>query len=192
MYFYKKNMKTKFITFLAAFLAAFLLLVSCGSGKTFQSFFNNHKKDIGVTAFQVPNFMRALLTNISPEINNLFGNVKDFKFITFNNISKQKQNLLINEMNLVTDNNFTDMLRSNQPEKTKIVSVKEDGDVVTQAIIFNSTLAKTSVFYLKGRFDPNQIKKLSDENQFENLSNKLIQNYKISPSTKNTPGFNQN
>lgn len=188
MYFYKKNMKTKFITF----LAAFLLLVSCGSGKTFQSFFNNHKKDIGVTAFQVPNFMRALLTNISPEINNLFGNVKDFKFITFNNISKQKQNLLINEMNLVTDNNFTDMLRSNQPEKTKIVSVKEDGDVVTQAIIFNSTLAKTSVFYLKGRFDPNQIKKLSDENQFENLSNKLIQNYKISPSTKSTPGFNPN
>ena len=188
MYFYKKNMKTKFITF----LAAFLLLISCSSGKTFQSFFNNHKKDIGVTAFQVPNFMRALLTNISPEINNLFGNVKDFKFITFNNISKQKQNLLINEMNLVTDNNFTDMLRSNQPEKTKIVSVKEDGDVVTQAIIFNSTLAKTSVFYLKGRFDPNQIKKLSDENQFENLSNKLIQNYKISPSTKSTPGFNPN
>lgn len=174
------------------FISISILLNSCGSSKSFQSFFNDHKRDIGVTAFQVPNFMRALVSSISPEINSLFGNVKDFKFITFNEISTLKQQQLINEMNLVTDNNFTDMLRSNQPEKTKIVSVKEDGDVVTQAIIFNSTLAKTSVFYLKGRFDPNKLRQLSEGNQFENLSNKLIQNYQIKPSTKITPGFNPN
>ena len=79
-------MKKIFILSLSIFL-----FISCGSGKSFQSFFNDHKKDLGVTAFQVPNFMRALLTNISPEINSLFGNVKDFKFITFNDISKEKQ-----------------------------------------------------------------------------------------------------
>ena len=164
-------------------------LVSCGSGKSFQSFFNDHKRDLGVTAFQVPNFMMSLVKNISPEINDLFGNVRDFKFITFSDISKQKQHELISEMNLVTDNNFTDILRNNTVEKTKIVSVKEDGDVVTQAIIFNSTLAKTTVFYLKGRFDPNRIKELSETNQFENLSSKLIQNYQKTPKT---PGFNPN
>ena len=158
-----------------------LILISCGSGKTFQSFFNNHKNDIGATAFQVPNFMRTLLSNISPEINSLFNNVRDFKFITFNEISKAKQTELINEMNLVTTNNFTDVLRKNTLEKTKILSVKEDGDVVTQAIIFNSTLEKTSVFYLKGRFDPNRIKELSESNQFENLSSKLLQNYQKTP-----------
>ena len=164
-------------------------LFSCGSSKSFQSFFNDHKRDLGVTAFQVPNFMRALITSISPEINSLFGNVKDFKFITFNNISKTKQQTLIQEMDLVTANNFTDILRTNAVEKTKIISVIEDGDVVTKAIIFNSTLAKTSVFYLKGRFDPNKLKQLSETNQFENLSNKLIQNYKMTPIT---PGFNPN
>lgn len=169
---------------------AFLfLLSSCGSGKTFQSFFNDHKTDLGVTAFQVPKFMMTLVQSISPEINDLFGNVRDFKFITFNDISSEKQSELISEMNMVTDNNFTDILRNNTVEKTKIVSVKEDGDVVTQAIIFNSTLAKTSVFYLKGRFDPNRIKQLSETNQFENLSTKLIQNYQKSPTT---PGFNPN
>lgn len=168
----------------------FLILVSsCGSGKSFQSFFNNHKNDLGVTAFQVPNFMRALLSNISPEINSLFSNVRDFKFITFNNISKEKQTELINEMNLVTANNFTDVLRKNTLEKTKILSVKEDGDVVTQAIIFNSTLVKTSVFYLKGRFDPNRIKELSDTNQFENLSSKLLLNYQTTPINQ---GINPN
>ena len=92
-------------------------------------------------------------------------------------------------MNLVTNNNFTDVLRTNTIEKRKIVSVKEDGNVVTQAIIFNSTLAKTSVFYLKGRFDPDKIKELSKTNQFENLSSKLIQNYQSTPLT---PGFNPN
>jgi len=127
----------------------FLMVTSCGSGKSFN----------------------------------------DFKFIIFNQISKAKQTELINEMSLVTANNFTDVLRKNTLEKTKILSVKENGDVVTQAIIFNSTLAKTSVFYLKGRFDPNRIKELSETNQFENLSSTLLQNYQTSPST---PGINFN
>lgn len=166
-----------------------LIIISCGSGKSFNSFFNDHKRDLGVTAFQIPNFMMALVQNISPEINNLFGNVNGFKFITFDAISEEKQRLLISEMNLITDNNFTDILRKNTVAKTKIVSVKENGNVVTQAIIFNSTLAKTSVFYLKGRFDPNRIKELSETNQFENLSSKLIQNYQKTPLT---PGFNPN
>ncbi|MCL7753805.1 DUF4252 domain-containing protein [Polaribacter sp. Z022] len=170
-------------------ILSLIFLISCGSGKSFQSFFNDHKRDLGVTAFQVPNFMRALLTNISPEINNLFGNVKDFKFITFNDISTTKQNTLIEEMDLVTANNFTDILRTNTVDKTKIISVKENGDVVTQAIIFNSTLAKTSVIYLKGNFDPNKIKQLSETNQFEDLSNKLLQNYQPKSIT---PGFNPN
>lgn len=165
------------------------VFTSCGSGKSFQSFFNDHKSDLGVTAFQVPNFMRALLTNISPEINDLFGNVRDFKFITFKDISTEKQTQLISEMNSVTNDNFTDVLRTNTVEKRKIVSVKEDGNVVTQAIIFNSTLAKTSVFYLKGRFNPDKIKELSKTDQFENLSSKLIQNYQSTPLT---PGFNPN
>ena len=171
----------------------FALLISistsCGSGKSFQSFFNDYKNDTGVTAFQVPNFMRALLRNISPEMNGLFKNVSDFKFIKFNQISAEKKAALINDINLVTNSGYTDVLRNNSPEKTKIISVREQGDVVTHAIIFNSTLDKTSAFYLKGRFDPNRLRELSETNQFENLSNKLIQNYQ----TPNfTPSFNPN
>jgi hypothetical protein len=172
-----------------AFSIFLLITTSCGTGKSFQSFFNDNKNDIGVTAFQVPNFMRAALLNISPDINDFFGNVRDFKFITFNDISKVKQRELIDQINLVTNDNFTDILRQNTLDKTKFISVKENGNVVTQAIIFNSTLAKTSVFYLKGSFDPNKIKALSETNQFENLSNKLIQNYQSSPKT---PSFNPN
>ncbi|WP_288955007.1 DUF4252 domain-containing protein [uncultured Polaribacter sp.] len=173
--------------YLFIFLSVFLF--SCATGKSFQSFFNDHKRDMGVTAFQVPNFMRALLTNISPELNNLFGNVKDFKFITFSEITKEKQQKLIEQINLVINNNFTDILRTNTQEKTKIISVKENSDLVSQAIIFNTTLAKSSVIYLKGNFDPNRLRHLTKTNQFENLSQKLIQNYQTSPKT---PGFNPN
>ena len=54
------------------FFSLISLYVSCGSNKSFQSFYNNHKNDIGVTAFQVPNFMKTLLGSISTEMGGLF------------------------------------------------------------------------------------------------------------------------
>lgn len=166
---------------------ALSLLFSCGSSKSFQSFFNDHKNDVGVTAFQVPNFMKALLGSLSPEMGGVFNNIQDFKFMTFGEISEAKKTQLISEMNLVTANNYTDMLRVNKPEKTKILSVVEAGDVVKKAIIFNSSTQKTSVFYLKGNFDPNKLRQISETDQFDDLSNKLIQQYQ---TPKLVPGFN--
>lgn len=171
-------------------MCVFCGFLSCSSTKSFQSFFNTYKNDIGVTAFQVPNFMKALLGRISPEMNGLFGTIQDFKFITFNDISAAKQQQLIQNMTAVTASNYTDILRQNTTEKTKIISVIEAGDVVKKAIIFNSTLQKTSVFYLKGDLDPNNLKALSETNQFETLSNTLMQNYQF-PGT-GTPKFNPN
>lgn len=153
------------------------LFFSCGSGKSFQSFYNNHKNDVGVTAFQVPNFMKTLLGTISPQMGGLFNNIQDFKLISFNEIDNLKQAELITQMNAITTNNYKDVFRQNKPEKTKILSVIEDGDVVKQAIIFNSTLAKTSIFYLKGSFDPNKLKEISETEQFDELAGKLLQQY---------------
>lgn len=164
------------------------VFISCGSGRSFQSFFNEHKNEVGVTAFQVPNFMRALLGSISPEMGGIFNKVQDFKFITFNDISKQKQSELITQMNEVTANNYTDILRKNTTDQTKILSVIEDGDVVKKAIIFNSSLNKASVFYLQGSFDPNKLREISETNQFEDLSSKLLQQYQM-PTNR---GFNPN
>ena len=98
------------------YLVSLLLMLSCASTKTFQSFFNEHKNDMGVTAFQVPNFMKALLGTISPEMNGLFSNIQDFKFLTFNEISSEKKALLIQQMNAVTASNYKDILRKNTKE----------------------------------------------------------------------------
>ena len=168
-----------------------LIVSSCGSSRSFQSFFNQHKTDLGVTAFQVPNFMKAILANISPK-QNMFDNLTDFKFITFNNTTPIYQKNLISEMNVVSGNKYTDMFRKNTSENTKIISVKEYGNVVTEAIVFDSKVDKTTVFYIRGQFDPDKIKAFSDDATFDEFSKKLQQEYQMNLNPSLNPSFNPN
>jgi hypothetical protein len=158
------------------------LLLSCGSN--FQGFYDNHKTDISTTSFQVPNFMKAVLSNISPDVKDAIGNIVDFKYIKFDKTNRIKRQSLINEMNAVTKNGFTDVLRKNEIDKTRIISVKEVGFVVTDAIIFYSTETETTVYYLQGNFDPEKIKLFAEEDTFNTFSNNLMQSYQsnINPS----------
>ena len=176
--------------FFFAFSVLFLMM-SCGSSRSFQHFFDAHKTDIGVTAFQFPNFMKSILSNISPK-EGMFNNLTDFKFITFNSMTAQNQMNLINEMNIVSSNKYTDMFRKNTVENTKIISVKELGNIVTEAIVFDSKLEKTTIFFIKGQFDPEKIKAFSDDNAFEEFSRKLQQEYQLNIKTKLNPSFNLN
>ena len=118
----------------------------------------------------------------------MFDNLSDFKFITFNNSSTQYQKGLIDEMNIVASNKFTDMYRKNTIENTKIISVKEFGNVITEAIVFDSKPEKTTVFYLKGQFDPDKIRTFSDDNTFDSFSEKLQLEYQMNLN----PSFNPN
>ena len=168
-----------------------LTISSCGSSSSFQSFFNDHKSDLGVTAFQVPNFMKALLSNIAPK-QNMFSDVADFKFITFNNSSELYKKQLIDEMNMVASNNYKDMFRKNTVENTKIISVKELGNIVTEAIVFDSKPTKTTVFYLKGKFDPDKIKAFSNDSIFSSFSQNLQTQYQSNMNPTYSPSFNPN
>lgn len=162
------------------------LLVSCGS--SFQGFYNNHKADMGTTSFQVPNFMKAVLSNISPEVKNAIGNISDFKYIKFEKVDALKRKNLIVEMNAVTNSGFTDVFRKNEVDNTRIISVRELGVVVTDAIIFNSTETETTAYYLQGNFDPDKIKSFADEDTFNNFSNDLMQSYQTNINPSFNPG----
>ena len=161
-----------------------LLFVSCGS--SFQSFYNNHKADMGTTSFQVPNFMKAILSNISPEVEHAIGNISDFKYIKFQNVDALKRKSLIAEMGAVTNTGFTDVFRKNEIDNTRIISVIELGAVVTDAIIFQSTETETTAYYLQGNFNPDKIKSFADEDTFNSFSTNLIQAYQ----TNLNPSFN--
>jgi len=141
---------------------------------------------MGTTSFQVPNFMKAVLSNISPEVKNAIGNISDFKYIKFEKVGALRRQNLIAEMSAVTNNGFTDVFRKNEVDNTRIISVRELGAVVTDAIIFNSTETETTAYYLQGNFDPDKIKSFADEDTFNTFSNDLIQSYQ----TNITPSFN--
>jgi len=141
---------------------------------------------MGTTSFQVPNFMKAILNNISPEVKHAIGNISDFKYIKFENIDALKRQKLIAEMSAVTNSGFTDVFRKNDIDMTRMISVIELGTVVTDAIIFKSTETETTAYYLQGNFDPEKIKSFTDEETFNVFSNDLMQNY----NTNLTPSFN--
>ena len=160
------------------------LLVSCGS--RFQGFYDKHKVDMGATSFQVPNFMKAVLSNISPEVKHAIGNISDFKYIKFEKVDALTRQNLIAEMSAVTNRGFTDVFRKNEVDQTRIISVREFGAIVTEAIIFNSTKTETTAYYLQGNFDPDKIKSFADEDTFNSFSNDLMQSYQ----TNFNPSFN--
>ena len=139
---------------------------------------------MGATSFQVPNFMKAVLSNLSPEALNNIGNISDFKFIKFENINYLKSQSLISEMNSVTKNGYIDVFRKNEPDNTRIISVREVGIVVTDVIIFNSSVNETTAYYLQGNFNPEKIKSFADEETFNTFSKDLMQSYQsnINPS----------
>jgi len=141
---------------------------------------------MGTTSFQVPNFLKAVLSNISPEVKHAIGNISDFKYIKFEKLDALKRQNLITEMSGVTNSGFTDVFRKNEVDNTRIISVRELGAVVTDAIIFNSTETETTAYYLQGNFDPDKIKSFADEATFNSFSNDLMQSYQ----TNITPSFN--
>jgi len=169
-----------------------LSLLSCGSTYNFNNFFNAHKADLGVTAFQIPNFIKAMVAVTAPETNQIIAGIADVKFIKFKDVSNAKRQLLVQEMNMVSNAGYTDMYRENLVDRSKIISVKEIGSMVTHAVIFNSNKEDATAFYLKGRFDPLQIKALSDDATFNKFSTNLLSNYQQTLSPSYNPGFNPN
>lgn len=161
-------------------------MLSCGS--SFQSFYNNHKNDVGATSFQVPNFMKAVLGSFSPEINSVFGNLTDFKYIKLENVPETKRLSIVNELNEVTNQGYKDMFRKNELTATRLISVKELGVVLTDVILFNSNEKQTTAFYLEGKFDPEKIRTLSDPEKFENITGQLVNAYQSNLN----PSFNPN
>lgn len=143
-------------------------LLSCSSSQSFNNFYNNHKNDNNVSSFQVPSYLRSLLKNASPELNDIFKNVKDFKSISFTDCSPDQSQQINDEINMITKN-YTDVLRKNTEEKKSLVSVKEKGDVIKEVIIHNNRNNNHTILFLKGNFDPERIQKLANANELEDL-----------------------
>lgn len=146
---------------------------SCGSMYTFNRFYNNHKNDMNSTAFQLPRFMTNILSGMSPEINSFFTNVYDFKYITIDNINPVNLQKINTEINMITSSNFTDIVRSNQESNRLVISGKEYQGIVKELVYYKMDGNKINAFYLKGNFNTNTIKQLSEKGEFDAFTTKL-------------------
>lgn len=157
-------------TFIRIFL--FILsfsLASCSSTARFNQFYNHHKNDNNVSSFQVPGYLRSLIKNVSPELNNVFKNVKDFKSISFTNCSPLQSQQIIEGVNNITQN-YTDVIRNNKEEKKTLVSVKEKGDFIKEILIHTNSNNNHKILFLKGNFDPKRIQELIKDRELEELN----------------------
>jgi len=152
-----------------------LLLSSCGSYNSINSFYNMHKNDANVTAVQVPNYLLSLLRNTSGEMNNFMGNVREIRYIQLSPKTETESKLISGQINNLTTNSFVEVFRKNEDEKRTLISLREKKDVVKEIIIYKNGNKNNSVFYLNGNFNPQRVRKYVKEGKLDNLSNSIFQ-----------------
>ncbi len=165
------------------FLFSLFLLTSCGSYYSMNSFYNDHKNDSNVTAVRVPQFMFAVLSGLSPEMNGLMGTVNDLRYIRLEKNSGYRMQLIDQEVNQILDQGFIEAFRKNKEDAKTVYAVKEKGPVVHEVVTYTNNGTDVSVLYLKGNFDGNKVREMMQGNDFESLTNALNAEYKLSPLT---------
>lgn len=166
------------------FTTALLLITSCSSYNSIDTFYNAHKNDNHVTAIRVPHFMLSLISNISPEMQSLVGNTKDLRYMTFPSTTAEKTSFLNKQMNGITGNSFIEVYRKNDELKRNVVSIREKKNTVKEILIYNNNNENGSFLYFNGNFDPVKVREMAKNNQFENIGNNLI-----NQSNYSTPGI---
>ena len=169
----------------ALFIFSIMLLNSCGSYNSIDTFYEAHKNDAQVTAIRVPHFMISLISNISPEINELVGDTKDLRYMQFPVATPAMADFLNKQMNGITGNSFIEIFRNNDDLKRSVVSIRERKNSVKEILIFNNNNKTGSFLYFNGNFDPVRVRNMAKNNEFEKLTQGLVKEY-----NPNTPSIN--
>lgn len=166
-------------------VVALLLLTSCGSYNSIDSFYNAHKNEDQVQAVRVPRFMFTLLSGISPEVNALIGNTRDLRYMEFGSATAERTSYLNEQMSGITGSNFIEAYRSNDNDKRNVISLREKGDVVKEILVYNNDAVTGSFLYFNGNFDPIRVREMIKNKDFDKLGSGLISQFKGSA----TPGI---
>ncbi len=165
-------MLKKSITLLSIFI-----FTSCSSYNSIDSFYNAHKNDDHVTAVRVPQFMLALISNISPEMQSLVGNTKDLRYMRFPSTTTARTEFLNNQMNDITGNSFIEVYRKNDNQKRNVVSIREKRNAVKEILIYNNNNLNGSFLYFNGNFDPVKIREMAQNQEFQKMGESLMNQF---------------
>jgi hypothetical protein len=161
----------------ALLLFSLILLASCGSYNSIDTFYNAHKNDNQVTAVRVPQFMLTLISGISPEMQSLVGNTRDLRYMRFPSATPAKTQFLNKQMNGITGNSFIEVYRKNDELKRNVVSIREKRNSIKEILIYNNNNLNGSFLYFNGDFDPVKVREMDKSDQFGKLGEGLIQQF---------------
>ena len=161
----------------AILLISLILLASCGSYNSIDTFYNAHKNDNQVTAVRVPQFMLTLISGISPEMQSLVGNTRDLRYMRFPSATPAKTQFLNKQMNGITGNSFIEVYRKNDELKRNVVSIREKRNSIKEILIYNNNNRNGSFLYFNGDFDPVKVREMAKSDQFGKLGEGLIQQF---------------
>jgi len=162
-------------------LAVLVLLTSCGSYNSIDSFYNAHKNDDDVLAIRVPRVMFTLLGGISPEMEALVGTTKDLRYMQLPSRTPVQTQYLNRQMNNLTGNSFIEVFRKNDKTKRNVVSIRERRNVVKEILVYNNDNLNGSILYFSGNFDPIMVRDLAEKSKFDAISSGLVG--KFNPQT---------
>ncbi|WP_282049988.1 DUF4252 domain-containing protein [Maribacter aquivivus] len=166
-------------------LSVLLIITSCGSYNSIDTFYNAHKNDNQVTAVRVPKFMLSMISEISPEMKAMVGNAKDLRYMQFPSATSSKTQFLNQQMNGITGNSFIEVFRKNDDLKRNVVSVREKRNLVKEILIYNNNSQTGSFLYFNGDFDPEKVREMAKNEQFTKFGENIISQFGAS-----TPGIN--
>ena len=166
-------------------LIIFLVITSCGSYNSIDTFYNAHKNDNQVTAVRVPQFMLSMISEISPEMKAMVGNTKDLRYMQFPSTTADRTQFLNQQMNGITGNSFIEVFRKNDNLKRNVVSVREKKNSVKEILIYKNDNLNGSFLYFNGDFDPVKVREMAKNEQFTKFGDNIINQFGAS-----TPGIN--
>lgn len=158
-------------------LSLILLLSACGGYNSIDTFYNAHKNDNQVTAIRVPQFMLAMVSEISPEMKALVGNTKDLRYMQFPSATPSRSQYLNSQMNGITGNSFIEVFRKNDELKRNVVSIREKKNSVKEILIYNNNNQSGSFLYFNGDFDPLKVREMAKNEQFTKFGEHIISQF---------------
>lgn len=166
------------------FIFLLAILSSCGGYNSIDNFYNDHKNDDQVTAIRVPQFMLAMISEISPEMKALVGNTKDLRFMQFPSATPARSQYLNAQMNGITGSSFIEVFRKNDELKRNVVSIREKRNSVKEILIYNNDNLSGSFLYFNGDFDPVKVREMAKNEQFTKFGENIISQF--GPTTRGT------
>lgn len=163
-----------------------VVISSCSTYNSIDSFYNQHKDDDQVMAIRVPRVMLSLVSSISPELDAMVGNTRDLRYMQFPSKTDTRTQYLNKQMNTITGNAFIEVFRRNDQLKRNVVSIREKGNAVREILVYKNDNLTGSILYFNGEFDPIKVKEMADAGKFENISDGLIKKFNLK-----TPGINE-